>query len=231
MHYATTARPPSLKFDPFKALVVPRPVGWIGTQDREGRRNLAPYSFFNAVSDRPPMVMFSSGGCKDTLRNVLDTGEFTCSFASWDLHEAMNLSSAAVRAGVDEFELAGLEAAASKIVKPPYVAQAPAALECRLWTTVELPAPAARPGAAEAPASYTMVIGEVLAVYIDDRYIAEGVVQTGSMRPVARLGYMDYSVVTPESLFTLNRPIASADGGSATVQAGPWDRLPLTRSA
>ena len=82
MHYAVTARPPGLKFDPFKALVVPRPVGWIGTQDRDGRRNLAPYSFFNAVSDRPPMVMFSSGGRKDTLRNVLDTGEFTCSFAN-----------------------------------------------------------------------------------------------------------------------------------------------------
>jgi len=223
MHYATSARPRGLKFDPFKALVVPRPVGWIGTQDRDGRRNLAPYSFFNAVSDRPPMVMFSSGGCKDTLRNVLDTGEFTCSFANWDLHEAMNLSSAAVRAGIDEFELASLEAAASKIVKPPYVALAPAAFECGLWKTVELPAPAARPDAAEVPASYTMVIGEVLAVYIDDRYIVDGLVQTGSMRPVARLGYMDYSVVTPESLFTLNRPIPSADSGSAIVHAGPWD--------
>jgi len=169
------------------------------------------------------VVMFSSGGCKDTLRNVLDTGEFTCSFANWDLHEAMNLSSAAVRAGIDEFELASLEAAASKIVKPPYVALAPAAFECGLWKTVELPAPAARPDAAEVPASYTMVIGEVLAVYIDDRYIVDGLVQTGSMRPVARLGYMDYSVVTPESLFTLNRPIPSADSGSAIVHAGPWD--------
>ena len=222
VHQRLSAKFPRRKFDPFKALVVPRPVGWIGTQDRDGRRNLAPYSFFNAVSDRPPMVMFSSGGSKDTLRNVLDTGEFTCSFANWDLHEAMNLSSAAVKAGVDEFELASLEAAPSKIVKPPYVARAPAAFECRLWKTVELPAPAARPGAAEAR-GYTMVIGEVLAIYIDDRYITDGLVQTGTMRPVARLGYMDYSVVTSESLITLNRPVPSGAGSSASVQAGPWD--------
>ncbi|MDO9286640.1 MAG: hypothetical protein Q7U26_17240, partial [Aquabacterium sp.] len=99
----------------------------------------------------------------------------------------------------------------------------PAAFECRLWKTIELPAPPARPGATEAPIGYTMVIGEVLAVYIDDRYIDDGIVQTGAMRPLARLGYMDYSVVSPESMFTLNRPTASADGQSALVQPGPWD--------
>ena len=225
MHYATGARPPNLKFDPFKALVVPRPVGWIGTQDRDGRRNLAPYSFFNAVSDRPPMVMFSSGGSKDTLRNVLDTGEFTCSFASWDLHEAMNLSSAAVKDGVDEFELARH---GGRCVEDREAALrgtgARGFFECRL--------PAGRPSNCPRPllaralprhSGYAMVIGEVLAIYIDDRYITDGLVQTGAMRPVARLGYMDYSVVTPESLFTLNRPIPSADGGSASVQTGPWD--------
>ena len=223
MHYATTARAPGLKFDPFKALAVPRPVGWIATLGRDGRRNLAPYSFFNAVSDRPPMVMFSSGGHKDTLRNILDTGEFTCSIANWALHEAMNLSSAAVAPGVDEFALAGLEAAPSMCVKPPFVAAAPAAFECRLWKTIALPTPPARPGATEEPIGYTMVIGEVLAVYIDDRYIHDGIVDTGQMRPLARLGYMDYSVVTPESMFTLNRPMASDDGQTAQVQAGAWD--------
>jgi len=223
MHYPTSARAPGLKFDPFKALAVPRPVGWIGTLSRSGMRNLAPYSFFNAVSDRPPMVMFSSGGHKDTLRNILETGEFTCSIANWDLHEAMNLSSAPVAPGVDEFELAGLTAAPSICVKPPYVAQAPAAFECRLWKTIELPAPAGRPGATPAPVGYTMVIGEVLAVYIDDRYVEDGIVMTGKMRPVARMGYMDYAVVTPESVFTLNRPTASDDGLTAQVQPGPWD--------
>ena len=223
MHYPTSARAPGLKFDPFKALAVPRPIGWIASVDRNGVPNLAPYSFFNAISDRPPMVMFSSGGRKDSLRNILETGEFTCSIAHWDLREAMNLSSAPVAPGVDEFALAGLAPAPSLLVKPPRVAQAPAAFECRLWQTLALPAPPARPGAKVAAEGYTMVIGEVVAVYIADAYLQDGIVQTGKMRPLARLGYMDYSVVTPETLFTMNRPVASADGLSASVQPGPWD--------
>ena len=229
MHYPTSARAPGLMFDPFKALAVPRPIGWIASLDRDGRPNLAPYSFFNAISDRPPMVMFSSGGRKDSLRNVLDTGEFTCSIAHWDLRDAMNLSSAAVAPGVDEFALAGLAAAPSLLVKPPRVAQAPAAFECRLWQTLDLPAPPARAGtgtsAKAPPEGYTLVIGEVVAIYIDDAYIDQGIVQTGRMRPLARLGYMDYAVVTPETLFTMNRPQASADGSTAQVQPGPWDGI------
>jgi flavin reductase (DIM6/NTAB) family NADH-FMN oxidoreductase RutF len=223
MHYPTSARAPGLKFDPFKALAVPRPIGWIATVNADGVPNLAPYSFFNAISDRPPMVMFSSGGRKDSLRNIEATGEFTCSIANWDLREAMNLSSAPVAPGVDEFALAGLAPAASLLVKPPRVAQAPAAFECRLWKTIELPTPPARAGSSSAPEGYTLVIGEVVAVYIDDQYIEDGIVLTGHMRPLARLGYMDYAVVTPESLFTLNRPTASADGLTASVQTGPWD--------
>ena len=213
MHYDTPSpRPAVLRHDPFKALVVPRPVGWIGTLDAEGRPNLAPYSFFNAVSDHPPMVFFSSGGMKDSLRNVLATGEFTCSLATWELREAMNLSSAPVAAGVDEFALAGLETAPSLRVKPPRVARSPAALECRLWKTLET------------PGSYTLVFGEVVAVYIDDRYItAEGRVDTGAMRVLSRLGYMDYGVLAPESVFTLQRPLASADGQSAVTPTAQWD--------
>ena len=218
MHYATSARAPGLAHDPFKALAVPRPIGWIATVDAAGVPNLAPYSFFNAVSDRPPMVMFSSGGTKDSLRNILATGEFTCSIASQALTDAMNLSSAPVAPGVSEFGLAGLDAAPSMLVKPPRVAQAPAAFECRLWKTIELPLPAGKGGVA-----YTMVIGEVVAVYIDDQYIRNGIVDTGAMRPLARLGYMDYAVVSPESMFTLNRPTASADGQRAELQPGPWD--------
>lgn len=222
MHYPTSSRAPGLKFDPFKALAVPRPIGWISSVNAAGVRNLAPYSFFNAVSDRPPMVMFSSGGHKDTLRNVLDTGEFTCSIAHWDLRESMNLSSAPVSPGVDEFTLAGLEAAPSLCVRPPRVARAPAAFECRLWQTLALPAPPARAGG-PAVEGYTMVIGEVVAIYIDDQYIEDGLVMTAKMRPLARLGYMDFSVLTPETLFTLNRPLASADGETAQVEPGPWD--------
>ena len=222
MHYPTSARAPGLAHDPFKALAVPRPIGWIATVDAQGVPNLAPYSFFNAVSDRPPMVMFSSGGTKDSLRNILDNGEFTCSIANQALTDAMNLSSAPVAPGVNEFGLAGLDAAPSMLIKPPRVAQAPAAFECRLWKTIELPVLPGKPGG-PAPMGYTMVIGEVVAVYIDDQYISNGMVDTARMRPLARLGYMDYAVVGAESMFTLNRPTASADGRHADLQPGPWD--------
>lgn len=222
MHYDVRSRPAALKHDPVKALAVPRPVGWVATLDEQGRPNLAPYSFFNMVSDRPPFVLFSSAGRKDSLRNVQATGEFTCSMATWDLREAMNMSSAPVAPGVDEFALAGLAPAASLLVKPPRVAAAPAAFECRLWKTLELPA--AAPASDGRPAAvHTLVIGEVVAVYVADEFVRNGVVDTGAMRPVARLGYMDYAVITPETLFTMNRPLATADGQGATLQPQTWD--------
>lgn len=218
MHYDALRRDHGLQHDPFKALAVPRPIGWVSTVDAQGRANLAPYSFFNAISDRPPMVMFSSGGRKDSLRNILVSGEFTCSLATWDLREEMNLSSAPVAPGVDEFELAGLAKGVSRFVKPPRVARSPAAFECRLWQTLDLPA-----GSDSRSTGYTLVIGQVVGIYIDDAFIRDGVVRTGDMRPIARMGYMDYAAVTPDTVFTLNRPVASADGQSAQVQPGPWD--------
>ena len=216
MHYDTAKRDHGLPHDPFKALVVPRPIGWVSTLGKDGIANLAPYSFFNAISDRPPMLMFSSGGTKDSLRNIVDTGEFTFSIATWALRDRMNLSSAPVAAGVDEFELAGLTKAASRFVAPPRVAESPAAFECRLWQTLPLPAPPRGDG-------YTLVIGSVVGVYIDDAYIRDGLVRSGEMKPLARLGYMDYSVLTPEVMFAMNRPLASADGLSAQVPPGDWD--------
>lgn len=219
MHYQPAGgghKAHGLRHDPFKALVVPRPIGWIGTVDAQGVANLAPYSYFNAISEAPPMVMFSSQGRKDSVRNIEATGEFTCSFASEPLRDAMNMSSAAVAPAVDEFKLAGLAPAASFYVKPPRVGAAPAALECRLWKMLPLPELPGRIG-------NIMVIGEVVGVYIDDRCLRDGRVDTGAMRPLARLGYMDYAVITPEVLFTLNRPLASQDGQTATLQPGPWD--------
>ncbi len=219
MHYDTDTNKHGLRHDPFKALIVPRPIGWISTLDGDGVRNLAPYSFFNAVSDRPPVVLFSSGGRKDSLANIEKTGEFTCSLATWDLREQMNLSSATVSPGVDEFELAGLEAAPSRFVKPPRVARSPAAFECKHWKTVELPAPAdsgSRP-------TYSVVFGLVVGVYIDESYIRDGIVDVGAIRPLARMGYMDYSVVTPETIFAMNRPTVAADGRRATVSSETWD--------
>jgi flavin reductase (DIM6/NTAB) family NADH-FMN oxidoreductase RutF len=217
MHYDARTRDHGLPHDPFKALVAPRPIGWIGSLNAQGQPNLAPYSFFNAVSDRPPMVMFSSAGHKDSLNNIAATGEFTCSLATWELRDAMNLSSAAVAPQVDEFALASLERAPSRFVKPPRVAASPAALECRLWKMQELPAPAGHP-----QSIYTVVFGKVVGIYIDDAFVRDGFVQTGAMRPIARMGYMEYAAVSPESVFELTRPLASPDGLHATVP-GEWD--------
>ena len=183
-----------LPLDPFKAIVAPRPIGWISTLDAQGRVNLAPYSFFNAVAEHPPYVVFGSGGYKDSQRNAEETGEFVCSLATWDLREAMNATSASVPHGTDEMQLAGLEAAPSRLVKPPRVAASPVALECRHFQTVKLPG----------EGGYSVVIGEVIGVYIDDRYIKDGRVDTAAMKPIARLGYSEYAVV--ESVFRMRRP-------------------------
>ena len=215
MHYDTAANNHGLKFNPFKAIVVPRPIGWIGTVSKAGVPNLAPYSFFNAMSDRPPLVVFSSSGQKDSLSNIEETGEFTCSLATWDLREQMNLSSAPVTRGVNEFNLAGLTTAASRLIKAPRVGESPAALECKVWKTLDLPT--------DGKHTHTLVIGLVVSVYIDDKYLKDGLLDTVAMRPIARMGYMDYAVVTPESAFTLNRPEVSGDGKSAEVKAGEWD--------
>lgn len=215
MHYDTAANNHGLRFNPFKAIVAPRPIGWISTVSRVGVNNLAPYSFFNAMGDRPPIVVFSSSGRKDSLQNLEETKEFTCSIATYELRDQMNLSSAPVVRGVDEFALAGLTPAPSVIVKPPRVKESPAALECKVWKTIELPAP---PGQFQ-----TAVFGMVVSVFIDDNYIREGLVDLAAMRPIARLGYMDYAVVNGESMFSLNRPNVSQDGRSAAVVPGEWD--------
>jgi flavin reductase (DIM6/NTAB) family NADH-FMN oxidoreductase RutF len=196
-----------LRHDPWKALVVPRPIGWISSVSRGGICNLAPYSFFNAVSEKPHYVVFGSAGLKDSVRNIEETGEFVCSLATWDLRYKMNTTSAAVPPGVDEFPLAGLTAAASRLVKPPRVKESPAALECRHWRTIELPS-----ADGTGSSGHYLVIGLVLGIHIDDRFITDGLVDTAAMRPIARLGYMDYAVVTPETVFTIQRPKVDAEG-------------------
>jgi flavin reductase (DIM6/NTAB) family NADH-FMN oxidoreductase RutF len=128
----------------------------------------------------------------------------------------MNLSSAAVAHDISEYTLAGLATAPSLVVAPPRVAASPAALECRLWNTTELPGVDGKPGT-------TVVFGHVVAIYVDERVVKDGLVDTAAMRPLARMGYMDYAVVTAETTFTLNRPRVSDDRRSATVAPGPWD--------
>ncbi len=224
MFYDTDTNQHGLKFDPFKALMAPRPIGWISTISPEGVHNLAPYSFFNAVGDRPPVVMFSSVGMKDSLRNIAANGDFTCSLATYGLREQMNMSSATVAYGVDEFKLAGLSAVAGVRVKSARVGESPAAFECRHWKTLELPnfLPADGPRKAAKEPNF-VVFGVVVGIHIDERFIKDGIVDTAGMQPIARMGYMDYAVVTRDNTFTLNRPMASSDGQSASVQPGPWD--------
>jgi flavin reductase (DIM6/NTAB) family NADH-FMN oxidoreductase RutF len=190
-----------LPHDPFKAIVAPRPIGWISTVDAGGRVNLAPYSFFNGFSSTPPIVGFSSEGRKDSLRNAEATGEFVCNLATHELAQAMNRTSAPVAAGVDEMLLAGLEAAPSRHVRPPRVARSPAALECRVLQIVHLSDLGGR-----ALDNY-LVLGQVVGVHLDRAYIKDGRFDTAAARPIARCGYRgDYATV--ESVFEMIRPPA-----------------------
>ncbi len=200
MFYETANNDHGLPHNPFKAIVAPRPIGWISTADREGRTNLAPYSFFNAVCDRPPMVMFSSSGRKDSLKNIEATGEFVCNLASYDLREQMNRSSADFEHGISEFSEAGLAAAPSRLVKPPRVAEALAALECRCLQVIR---PVDIHGRA---ADNWIVLGQVVGVHIDERAIVDGRFDVTFARPLSRLGYMDYAVV--DAVFPMVRPKA-----------------------
>jgi len=199
MFYETGKNDHGLAHDPFKAIVAPRPIGWIGTLSETGVRNLGPYSFFNAVSDRPKLVMFSSsGGAKDSATNAERTGEFTCSFVSRNLVEAMNISSAAVPPETDEFALAGLTATPGRLVRAPYVGEAYAALECRV---TEILQPKTLAGD---PSSSVIVFGQVVAIHIREEVIREGRFDVALARPVTRMGYMDYSEVG--EIFEMMRP-------------------------
>ena len=187
-----------LPHDPFKAIVAPRPIGWISSVSRDGIANLAPYSYFNAVADVPPIVMFSSSGWKDSVSNIAETGEFVCNLATEDLKHAMNESSAAVQPGISEFELAGLDMAPSTIVSAPRVRAAKTALECRHLQTLRMADLAGR------EMENWVVFGQVVGVHIDDSMIVDGRFDTARARPLSRLGYRDYSVV--DSVFEMERP-------------------------
>ena len=189
--------------DPIKACVVPRPIGWISTISRDGVCNLAPFSYSNLIVTAPPMFMFScngahlEGGVKDSALNARETGEFVYNLVTWETRDAMNASSAHVGRSEDEFELTGLSKASSVLVKPPRVAEAPVSLECRTWKTIDLPA-------TSPDAHNVMVIGEVVGVHIVEEVIKDGFMDTVALRPVARLGYLDYSVV--DEVFQMPRP-------------------------
>lgn len=203
MFYQPSLRDHGLRHDPFKALVVPRPIGWISSLDAMGRANLAPYSFFNAMASDPPVVVFGTSlrprvaEPKDSHANIEATGEFVVNLATEALKDQMNASSASLPAGGDEFAHAGLATAPSRLISAPRVAASPVAFECRYLTTVELPCDT--PGRAN-----FAVFGQVVGVHIDDALVVNGKVDILRCRPLARLGYMDYTVV--DNIFSMDRP-------------------------
>lgn len=198
MRYTTEQGYDPLPFDPFKAIIAPRPIGWVSTVDRQGRPNLAPYSFFAAISSRPNMIGFTSDGLKHSPRNARDTREFVFNLATLDLLEAMNKTSEEVEDGMNEFEFAELGMVPSMQVAPPRVTGVAAALECKVTSFQEI-----EDMDGNAIDRY-LVIGQVVATYIDDRFIKDGRFDTAGAKPLGRCGYRDYSVV--DSMFELLRP-------------------------
>jgi len=205
MFYEPSADPRALPLaiDPFKSLVVPRPIGWVTSISPDGSVNLAPFSFFNAIGDSPPCVAFAPQGrkpdrpIKDTLANVTATREFVCNLATFALREQMNETSAGLPAGVDEMRAAGLTPAPSRLVKPPRVAESRAQLECRLLQIMDLPT-------WDQAERQALVIGRVVGIHIDDSLIKDGRVDIVSAQPIARLGYSLYATV--DNSFRMVRP-------------------------
>jgi len=202
MYYETDKNDHGLRFNPLKACVVPRPIGWITTIDAASRVNLAPFSFFNLLSYDPPFVLFSAGvheidgGMKDTVANVQATGEFVYNMATWAQKDQMNETARIVEHGIDEMAAVGLEPLPSRLVRPPRVKDSPVNFECRLHQVVVLPGH-------KPSANHHLVIGRVVAVHIDDAALTDGRVDVLRLQPIARLGYKDYATV--ESMFQMEK--------------------------
>jgi flavin reductase (DIM6/NTAB) family NADH-FMN oxidoreductase RutF len=203
MYYETDKNDHGLRYNPLKACVVPRPIGWISTLDAAGAVNLAPFSFFNLLSYDPPFVMFSAGvhevdgGKKDTVANVEATGEFVYNMATWAQKDQMNQTAMIVDRAVDEMAAAGLEAEPSRLVRPPRIKGSPVQFECNLHQVVTLPG-------RKPSSNHHLVIGRVVAVHIDDAALtADGRVNVLKLRPIARLGYKDY--VSVDSIFQMEK--------------------------
>ena len=209
-----------LPHDPFKSCVIPRPIGWISSLAPNGVANLAPFSQFQNLTFDPPYVMFAAnqkvaGTRKDSAYNAEQTGEFVWNMATYDLREAVNISAMEVPADRDEFDLAGVTKAPSHLIKPPRVAESPIHFECAYHSTLRLPGN-------EGLGSVDIVIGRVLAIHIsDDVLTSDGLIDVLKIRPIARLGYYDYTSI--ESIFRMEIP-----GGNEDLLRGLEGR-PLAR--
>ena len=199
---ANGMHPPPLQHNPLNALVCPRPIGWISSINANGGVNLAPFSYFNAVSADPPYVMFAPNAAspaveKDTYRNVVEVPEFVVNLVSMELAQKMNASSAAFSSDINEFEACGVEPIASTVVRPPRVKQSKAALECTLYEVVPLPV------GVDGRTSH-VVIGAVVGIHIDDDLIVDGRVDEVRLNSIARLGYFNYAGLG--EIFEIKRP-------------------------
>jgi flavin reductase (DIM6/NTAB) family NADH-FMN oxidoreductase RutF len=212
MFYEPEKNNHGLAHDPFKSCVVPRPIGWISTVGADGVANLAPYSQFQNLTFDPPYVMFAAnqktdGRRKDSVVNAEQSGEFVYNMATYDLREAMNLSAQQVPPEVDEFELAGVTKTPSKLVRAPRVAESPVNFECRYHQTIRLPGNGLM-------GTVDIVFGQVIGIHIKDEFIQpDGKLNILKIRPLARLGYYDYTIV--ESTFEMVIP-----GGNEALLIG-----------
>ncbi len=187
--------------------VAPRPIAWVSTVSASGQLNLAPFSFFNVVCVEPPLLAFapgrrrpkqseaSHGEPKDTLRNIRETSEFVVNVVTYELAEAMNLTSGEYDASVNEFELAKLTPQPSKIVRPPRVAESPVSYECRLHQILDF---------SSAPTSGSLVMGEIVSIYMNDKHLKEGRLDRNSLDLIGRMGGMQYTRTTQR--FEMVRP-------------------------
>ncbi|AZI88338.1 flavin reductase family protein [Kosakonia sp. CCTCC M2018092] len=201
MYFYEPAKGHGLSHDPLNAIVGPRPIGWIASLDGQGRRNLAPYSFFNCFNYRPPIIGFASSGWKDSVQNIVESKEFVWNLTTRDLAVQMNETSASLAHGEDEFARAGLTPAESRLVRAPRVAESPVNFECRLSQCIQLTA------ADGSPIESWLVLGEVVAVHIDESLLEEGIYQTAKAQPVLRAGGPSaYYGISEDQRFDLVRP-------------------------
>ena len=201
VHFYEPKNGHGLRHDPFNAIVAPRPIGWISSRDSKGNVNLAPYSFFNGFCYVPPIIGFSSTAWKDSVANIQETGAFVWNLATMDLAKQMNATAAHVAHEVNEFSIAGLTAAPSKLVNVPRVAESPVSFECKLTQIVQLQ------GADGRKANAWLTLGEVVAAHIDKAMIRDGVYQTALARPIVRAGRKgDYFEIRQDAMFEMQRP-------------------------
>lgn len=202
-YYYEPAAGHGLPHDPLNAIIGPRPIGWIASCNQQGLRNLAPYSFFNCFNYRPPIIGFASSGWKDSVQNILETKEFVWNLTTRELAEQMNETSATLPRGDDEFIRAGLTPIPGRKVKASLVAESPVNFECRLSQCIQLTS------ADGAAIDTWLVLGEVVAVHIDENLLKEGVYQTALAKPVLRAGGPSaYYTIDDTHRFDLIRPDA-----------------------